>query len=301
MGSQAGSTPAKVTLKTIATLFKARIVFLLVMASLGGAFLGAGGIPQPLTLIALIITGALAAAGASAINQYIERDSDTMMNRTNERPLASGQIKNARTVFYIAMGMLVTSIAVTLPFNPLMAFYLFLGGVIYVGVYTIWLKPRSILNIVIGGAAGSCAVMTGGAAVGAASDPGVITLALTVFLWTPAHFWALAMYYKEDYAASSTPMLPVVIPDNQTSWWIFIHAIGTALATFALAFHPALGLVYLVPVGVVTLIMLRWGVRLIRQPDKQHAIKLFVASNIFLLAVFLVIIATTVGRQLLVG
>ncbi|NDJ34370.1 MAG: protoheme IX farnesyltransferase [Chloroflexi bacterium] len=286
------------TLKTLAVLFKARIVFLLVMASLGGAFLGAGGLPSLGDMLLLIVSGALAAGGSSAINQIIERDTDTRMGRTEDRPVASGRIAQIPMVWLLSIAMIVVPVMLIVPFNAPMAFYLFAGAAIYIGVYTIWLKPRSVLNIVIGGAAGSAAVMTGGAAVGAASDPGVIILALLVFLWTPAHFWALALYYKDDYAAAQTPMLPVIASEGQTAWWIFIHAAGTAFATLVLAAHPALGLFYLIPVALVTLFMLGWGMRLIRTPSRQHAIRLFVATNVFLLMVFVLIILTTTGRQL---
>ncbi len=182
--------------RTIVSLFKLRIVMLLLAAALGGAFLGAQGVPSLRTLIGIIVTGTLAAGGASAINQYIERERDALMRRTQRRPLPAGEIQRPAAILWIAIGMIVLSVALTLPTNPLMALYLALGAAIYVGVYTLWLKPRSVLNIVIGGAAGSMAVMTGGAAVRAASDPGVIVLALLLFLWTPVHFWALALFYN---------------------------------------------------------------------------------------------------------
>ncbi|MCC6906135.1 MAG: protoheme IX farnesyltransferase [Anaerolineae bacterium] len=287
------------TYRTLLTLFKTRIVFLLLMAALGGAFLGAHGVPAPGDLVTILLTGALAAGGASAINQYLERHSDSRMTRTEKRPMVNGQIRHPHLVLAVAGGMIAVAVLAVLPGNPVMALYLLLGALIYVGVYTIWLKPRSVLNIVIGGAAGSCAVLTGGAAVGAASDPGVIALAGLLFLWTPAHFWALAMFHKDDYTATATPMLPVLISPPQTAWWIFIHALSTGLAAIILAVHPMLGLLYLVPAGAFTLAMLIGGVRLIRKPTRKHAISLFVTTNIFLLAVFVIIMVATVSNQFL--
>lgn len=286
-------------LRLISSLFKLRVVSLLVFASVAGAFLGQRGMPPFLTLAVLLITGTGAAAGASAINQYLERDIDPYMRRTAKRPLVSGEINRPTAVLWIALGMILATTLSLLPANPLMAFYLALGALIYVGVYTIWLKPRSVLNIVIGGAAGSCAVMTGGAAVGAGYDPAVIALALLIFLWTPAHFWALAMMYRDDYAAASVPMLPVHVSGSQTAWWIFVHTASTGVAALALAANPALGWPYLVPASVITLIFVIGNIRLIQNPDRLTAIRLFVTSNFFLALVLLAIILATVWHQLL--
>jgi heme o synthase len=283
--------------KLISTLFKMRVVSLLLFASIGGAFLGQRGIPSVVSLAVLLVTGMLAAGGASAINQYLERDNDPKMRRTSKRPLATGQIGQPAVVLVIAIIMILVAVASVFPSNPVMAFYLALGALIYVGVYTIWLKPRSVLNIVIGGAAGSCAVMTGGAAVGAASDPAVISLALLVFLWTPAHFWALAMMYKDDYAAADVPMLPVYATAGSTAWWIFAHAASTAVAALALAANPAMGLPYLIPTGLISAYFIVGSIRLIRIPERREAIRLFVASNIFLALVLLAVIVAAVWHQ----
>ena len=286
-------------LKTVVTLFKLRVVSLLLFAALAGAFLGARGVPSWIALLTTLITGTLAASGASAINQFLERDADGRVRRTSQRPLAAGEIEHPWIILVIAIGMIAAAVLAALPINPTIAFYLALGALIYVGVYTIWLKPRSVLNIVIGGAAGSCAVMTGGAAVGAANDPGVIVLALLVFLWTPAHFWALAMFYKDDYAATEIPMLPVRASASDSAWWIFVHAASTGLATLLLAFSPALGWPYLLPTGIITLVMVIGSVRLIQTPERKQAIKLFIVSNFFLALVLLSIILVTTARQLL--
>lgn len=284
--------------KMIVALFKLRIVVLLLFAAMGGAFLGAGGLPPAKTLLVLLFTGTLAAGGASAINQYLEQDTDSLMRRTQRRPLASGQIRHPMIVLWVAVMMVIVAVLSVLPANPVMAFYLGLGALIYVGVYTIWLKPRSILNIVIGGAAGSCAVMAGGAAVGSAHDPAVIALALLVFLWTPVHFWALAMFYKDEYATANVPMLPVRAKSTHTAWWIFIHALSTGITTIVLAATPVLGWPYLIPAGLITLAMIAGSVHLIQRSERKQAIKLFVTSNIYLAVVFLSIMLVTVGRQL---
>ncbi|MEJ2148591.1 MAG: heme o synthase [Chloroflexota bacterium] len=275
--------------KTVVALFKLRVVSLLLLAAVGGAFLGAGGWPAIGALLTLLITGTLAAGGASAINQYLERESDTRMRRTQRRPLPSGHVEHPTAVLLIAVAMVLAAVVAVAPWKPAMALYLALGALIYVGVYTIWLKPRSVTNIVIGGAAGSCAVMTGGAAVGAASDPGVIALALLIFLWTPVHFWALAMFYKEDYERAGVPMLPARAPARDSAWFIFIHAVGTAVVVFALGAHSALGWVYLIPAGLMTVYMLVGSVKLLRNPTRKQAIRLFITSNLFLMVVLIAV------------
>ena len=295
--------PAPITLRsaieTVVALFKLRVVALLLMAAVGGAFLGAQGVPSPLAIVILLITGTLAAGGASAINQFLEREADTRMRRTRQRPLASGDIQRPGAILLLALMMILIAVFSVLPSNPPMALYLALGALIYVGVYTIWLKPRSITNIVIGGAAGSCAVMTGGAAVGAASDPAVIVLALLVFLWTPVHFWALAMFYREDYSRVNVPMLPVRVPAGHSARWILIHTLGTGVAALALGFIPSLGWLYLIPVGAITIHMVIQSVKLLGKPDRERAIRLFITSNIFLALVLLATMLASAAHQIL--
>ena len=173
------------TMHLIVVLFKLRVVSLLLMAATGGAFLAAGGWPGWRIFILTWVTGGMAAAGASSINQYWERHSDGKMGRTEKRPLVNGEIANPGWVPYVgALLILVPSMAVY-PFNPPLTFFLLLGAFIYVFIYTIWLKPRTLLNIVIGGAAGSAAVLSGSAAAGYWNHPGALILSLLLFLWTP--------------------------------------------------------------------------------------------------------------------
>jgi protoheme IX farnesyltransferase len=176
-----------------------------------------------------------------------------------------------------------------LPGNPALAFFLLLGAAIYVGVYTLWLKPRTLLNIVVGGAAGSAAVLSGSAAAGAWNDPGAVALALLVFLWTPAHFWSLAIVYRADYQRGGVPMLPVQTGPRQSAFWVLLHTGATALAALMLAAHPALGWVYFIPVGLATLDLMVRNARLLARPDGKQALSLFHASNLYLAIVLLMI------------
>lgn len=270
---------------TLMVLFKARVVSLLLFSAVGGAFMGAGGWPGLGALGLTLLTGWLAASGASAWNQYIERRSDGTMTRTRHRPLVNGDIANPRWVPWVATGMIVLSVLIALPFSLALAFWLAAGAFIYVVIYTLWLKPRTTMNIVIGGAAGSAAVLAGAAAGGDWAAPAALVLALLVFLWTPSHFWSLAIVYRNDYARSDTPMLPVKTSPRMAAFWVFVHTAATALAALALALDPALGLIYLIPVGLATADMMWRNVRLLRVPSGKNARSLFIASNMYLAVV----------------
>ena len=222
----------------LVVLFKLRIVYLLLAAAAAGAFLVAGGWPGLGILAVLLIAGLSSAAGSSALNEYIERDKDALMNRTRNRPLVSGRLGKTTWVPWAAIAMIVAPSLILLPFNPALAFFLFLGAFIYVVVYTLWLKPRTVLNIVIGGAAGSCAVLSGAAAAGNWADPAAWLLAALVFLWTPIHFWSLALVYKEDYALADVPMLPVRTTARRAAIWGLLHGLGAGACAIALAFRP---------------------------------------------------------------
>ena len=282
-------------LQLLVVLFKLRIVFLLLMAATGGAFLAAGGWPGMGNLLLLWLTGGMAAAGASALNQYWERESDGTMGRTRKRPLVTGAIAQPGWVPFVASGLILIPSLAVLPFNPALTFFLLLGAAIYVGVYTIWLKPRTLLNIVIGGAAGSAAVLSGSAAVGNWNHPGAIVLALLLFLWTPFHFWSLALLYRNDYAQSDTPMLPVHTTPRQAAWWVMSHTLPACLGGLLLVILPTLGWVYLVPVAWVTFDLFWRNVKLIQDPSPQNAKGLFLASNIYLLVLLIAVCLGTVA------
>jgi protoheme IX farnesyltransferase len=280
--------------KSLMVLFKARVVLLLLFAAVGGMFLVAGGWPGIGTLVLLLVTGGLAAAGASAINQYLEQELDARMERTRQRPLAARSFTQTRWVPYVGVLMILLPSLAVLPFNPALTFTLLSGAAIYIGIYTVWLKPRTPLNIVIGGAAGSAAVLSGSAAAGNWSEPGAVVLALLVFLWTPTHFWSLAIAYRDDYARGGFPMLPVQTTPRAAAWWVLLHASGAVLAALALAAHPALGWLFLAPVGLASAGLLVLCGQLIAEPLKKRALVLFHASNLYLGIVMLMICVNTV-------
>ncbi|MDJ0753162.1 MAG: heme o synthase [Ardenticatenaceae bacterium] len=278
---------------TVSVLFKLRVVSLLLLAAIGGAFLGADGWPGWANFGLLCLTGSAAAAGASAINQYWEREKDRLMTRTSKRPLVDGTIQNPQLILWIALGLILVPSLAVMPFNLPLGAFLLLGAFIYVVIYTMWLKPRTALNIVIGGAAGSAAVLSGGAAVGAWQNPAVLTLAAVLFLWTPAHFWSLAILCKDDYTRADTPMLPVKTSLNQAAWWVFAHTLPTAFGALILAVTPELGWFYLVPVILATLLIFLTNIQLILESTRKRALRMFLMSNFYLMIVLLGILIDT--------
>ncbi len=244
-------------------------------------------------MILVLVAGGLTASGSAGLNQYLEQGSDALMGRTRSRPLVTGDLQ-PRWVLWVSILMVLVPPLQIARFNPALAFFLLAGAFIYVVLYTILLKPRTLLNIVIGGAAGSMSVMSGGAAAGNWQDPAVIALALLVFLWTPSHFWSLAILYRDDYARADVPMLPVQTTLRRAAWWVFLHTGAAGAVALLLAVTPNLGLAYLLPVALVTADIVRRNVRLIRDPSPQNARALFMSSNIFLTVVLLAACAGTV-------
>jgi heme o synthase len=279
---------------TMLVLFKVRVVALLLFAAFGGALLASAGSPALADLGLLLLTGGLSASGASALNHYFERYKDRAMKRTRRRPLATGRV-NPRLVLVVASGMVVAASALAwVAGNPALAVWLAVGAFVYVGVYTLWLKPRSVLNVVIGGAAGSAAVLSGGAAAGQWTDAGVLVLALLLFTWSPMHFWSLALAYRTDYERAQVPMLPVVASPQRALFWMVLHAGATGLFGLLLALHPALGWFYLVPVVLATAWLARETARLVPDYSGSQALNVFKVSNIYLSLVLLAICIATV-------
>src|SRR5271157_3319624 len=190
-------------------LAKPGITLLICLVAVAGFLLAA---PRSIDLVRLgilVATGASASAGASMLNHYLDRDIDRQMKRTRGRPLADEHVVASSNVAIVGLALLAVGVGGASVFlNLLTGFSIFLGGVTYVGIYTFWLKRRSNWNIVIGGFAGSAPALAWSAAAVGTWTPGVLTFALLVFLWTPPHFWSLALLLRDDFARANPPMLP---------------------------------------------------------------------------------------------
>ena len=284
--------------QTIVVLFKLRVVSLLLLSAYGGAVLGylATGQSSWTAWIVLTITGLLSAMGASAINQYLERERDQSMRRTAKRPLAMGEIERPERILWLGILMIVGATALAFTINLAMAVAILAGALIYVLVYTVWLKPRTSLNIVIGGAAGSCAVLSGGAALGAWANPSVWILAGLIFVWTPVHFWALALACRDDYVEADYPMLPTQVSAKAAAGWTALHTLLTLAAGIALGLVPAVDWLYLILLTPISLYLIQRTVLLWQKPGKATAWRLFHMSNLYLATLLLVLLAAPIWR-----
>jgi heme o synthase len=267
------------------TLTKPRIMSLLLVTGAAGAFVGAQGVPAGATFAAAMTGLALACGGASALNHVLDRDIDRLMGkRTEKRPVAAGRVSPARGLeFGLALSAL-SFVLLASVVNVLTATLALVGNLFYVLVYTRWLKRSTAQNIVIGGAAGAVPPLVGYAA--ATGDLGLpaLWLFLIVFLWTPPHFWALALLLKENYAAAQVPMLPVVRGDSETTRQIVAYSL--ALAGFTLAVGFWLGPLYSAAAALLggAFVWLAWQLR--RDPSRRRAGILFHYSLAYLALLF---------------
>lgn len=261
------------------SLTKPKITLLNIATSVTAYLLGGGG---PVGLAYLVLVGYLAVGGASAINHYLDRRIDSLMRRTSSRPLPRGLIKPAWKVAFFGVALLLTGLVLSLHLlGPLASFFVALGGFFYLVVYTVWLKRRTPWNIVIGGFAGSCAPLAGWAAATNSVSLLSVLLALLVFLWTPGHFWGLAMRARADYERAGVPMLPVVSGEYKTARAIAASnllllppwlAIALMLPTDSL-------LAYLAITTPITIALLYYSLKLVINPSKSLAWTVFKISS----------------------
>lgn len=274
------------TMKQIVSVFKLRIGVFIMLSALAGLAATPG---QPLegwkiALLALAVF--LSSASSGAFNQYVERDLDALMPRTKDRPFVTGYFTPGTKWWWIMGLMLLVPVAgAGWLLGPMVGVYLFLGAFTYGVVYTLWLKRRSTWNIVFGGLAGSFAVMAGAAAVDPGFSPIPVILAVVLFLWTPPHFWSLATAIRDDYAGAGVPMLPAVVGDEKAARVIFAHTVALSI----LALSPVLfgaGLIYFVAAAIGGIYFTFRSFHLVRDPNKQTAMKNFFASLIQLALLF---------------
>ena len=269
------------TVKKIIELFKVRISLTITLCAVSGVFIMPHSNSFSLNqFIILIVCTFLSSASSSAFNQFYEKDLDILMPRTSQRPFATGFFNSDSYWLFIFFTLLVISLSVAaLYLNIATAIYLLLGAIFYGYVYTIVLKRSSIYNIVIGGLAGSFAVLAGSAAVNPMLSVPAIILSLILFLWTPPHFWSLAIAIEEDYAKAKIPMLPNLIGAKSSSYVILSQTILLVIISFVpLLFN--MGFIYLTFVLIGSLYFLWKSIILVFETTKKNAMSNFFASFI---------------------
>lgn len=267
-------------LAQLVSVFKLRIGLLIALTAIAG-YAVTPGITLPVwQIVALGLLVLMSSASAGAFNQYVERDLDALMRRTRQRPFVTGAFTDNRLWLWGVSAMLLVSVTtVGWLFNLVAAFHIFMGAFVYAVIYTVWLKRRSVFNIVIGGLSGSFAVLGGAAA----ADPGLSTtailLAIVLFLWTPPHFWSLAIVLHRDYAAAKVPMLPVVVGDATATRIILANTVILVAASI-IPFFYGLGWIYLICAMAGGGYFIFRNIELVRQPTKEKARVNFFASII---------------------
>ncbi len=267
-----------IIIKQYINLFKLRIGVVITLAALGGMAITPGQALTSWQVFVLSLTVMMASAAAGAFNQYFERDIDAKMTRTKNRPFLNGYFQHSRKWLVVIGSMLAVSVtSAAFAFNAMTALNIFLGAFTYAIVYTAWLKRRTWLNIVFGGLAGSFSVLAGAAAVDPSFGPLPGLLALVLFLWTPPHFWSLAIVIRDQYAAAGVPMLPVVKGDKKAARIILGHTL-LLVAVSLLPMFYGLGWIYLTGALVGGIYFIVKSVQLVRNPTKEAAMANFVAS-----------------------
>ena len=278
------------SIKDYYSLLKPGVMSLIVFTAIAGFVLAEG--EKNIFLIAItLIAISLASGGAAALNMWYDYDIDKIMQRTKNRPLPLGKILPDDALAYGIILCLIALILIFLSSNQLASIILFIAILFYVLIYTIWLKRRTAQNIVIGGAAGSFPPLIAYVSITNHISIEAILMFMIIFLWTPPHFWALALYRNDDYQKAKIPMLPVVSGIKKTLYYIIFYSILMAIATYLLAIYSnKLGLIYLAFVTIANIAFGFYLFRLIKEPNKDTSIKAFIFSIFYLFIIFIALI-----------
>jgi heme o synthase len=291
---RAARRPLPAILGDYLALTKPRIISLLLLTTVAAMFVADPSGPQLSTVLWTMLGGYLAAGGAGAINHYLDRERDARMARTRARPLVAGRIEPLHgLVFGIALGVL-AMVELAVAVNPLAAGLSLAGLLGYVLVYTVWLKPLTPQNIVIGGAAGAIPPLVGWAAATGELAAQALWLFAIVFLWTPPHFWALALLIKDDYARTGVPMLPVVRGEAATRRNILGYAIALVALTVLPVATGLFGDLYLVAALALGAGFAGLAAALLVRPSRRAALRVYLASLAYLALLFMAMAADRV-------
>ena len=291
-----GSRPARTVIGAYIALTKPRIIELLLITTIPTMVLAAGGWPDTSLVVWTVLGGALAAGGANAINMYIDRDIDGLMERTRNRPLVTGRIA-PRNALAFALVLEVAAFALLAWSSNVLAACLAISATLfYVFVYSLWLKRTSRQNIVIGGAAGAVPVLVGWAAVRNDVSWSAVVLFLVIFLWTPPHFWALAIRHADEYRAASVTMLPVVESAATTVRTMGWYSVAVAVASLALVPLNDMGVIYMVSAVVLGVAFIALTFGLGTTPTARAAMRVFSFSISYVTLLFIAVTVDVLVR-----
>src|SRR5574340_196929 len=263
------------TIKQFVNLFKLRIGLVISFTALAGLAVTPGAAVAGWQIAVLALAVLISSASAGAFNQYTERDLDIHMARTRQRPFVTGALRHGPAWLALIAALVTGSVLVAgFALNPLAALYVFLGAFFYAVVYTVWLKRRTWLNIVVGGLAGSFSVLAGAAAANPELDAMPLLLALVLFLWTPPHFWSLAIANSSDYATAGVPMLPVVVGNARAAQIVFASTLALVGVSLLPVFFGA-GLIYFTGALTGGAYFIRKAWQLARAPGRKTAMSSF--------------------------
>jgi len=282
-------------------LTKPRIIELLLVTTLPTMVVAARGWPSIGLMAATLVGGAFAAGGANAMNMVVDRDIDKVMHRTRNRPLVTGAMTPAAAAVFACALEVVAFVELWLAVNLLSAVLALAATAFYLGIYTLWLKRRSSQNIVIGGAAGAVPVLVGWSAVTGSLSWTPLILFAIIFIWTPPHFWALAVRYREDYQAAHVPMLPAVSTMRRTTGEIVVYTVALVAVSIVLAPVAHLGVVYLASAAVLGAVFLwmagaLWRLARLGRATERDAMRLFGYSITYLTLLFVAMAADVLLR-----
>jgi len=275
-------------------LTKPRVISLLLVTTLCAMFVAEQGLPSVWDVVFTLIGGYLAAGGANAVNQFVDRDIDARMSRTDRRPVVSGRVTPTRALVFGLACAAASVLVIGLPVNWLAAGLAFLGFVLYVVLYTLWLKRTTVHNIVIGGAAGAVPPLVGWAAATGEVGLGALLLFAIVFYWTPPHFWALALLLERDYRSAGVPMLPVVRGEAETRRQVLLWTlvcVGVSLLPYSAG---EAGIIYLASASALGALFVWLAVRLVREGGQRLARSTFAYSMLYLALLFAALVVDAV-------
>ncbi len=286
--------PLRARVAGYVALTKPRIIELLLVTTVPTMFVAEQGVPSVWLMVATVLGGTFAAGGANATNMVVDADIDALMERTKDRPLVTGVV-STRNALVFAITLEVVAFAWLVAFVNLLSAVLAVSATLfYVFVYTLWLKRTSTQNIVIGGAAGAVPVLVGWSAVTNSLGWAPIVLFLVIFYWTPPHFWALAIRYRDDYAKAEVPMLPVVASLETTARRILFYTVILVALTLVFAPVADMGAIYLASALALGAVFTALALSLRRDPSEGTAMRLFTYSITYVTLLFGAIVVDVV-------